>query len=182
MHTKMTGNHAREKFCKQYQNQAMLLINMRRVSLKMAKWWAIWSEDKLDATDQHSSCSVVIKADKAVNFGDGEGMQVPCKLILAGQEKFVNILKKELECLENWALCNCTQHLKNSQPKRNREHTVCICTDIPMDTCLLHCNTVFFFVAAKTPHPVWLLWAVNNCEIRDLFVALIKIKLLQSLF
>ena len=25
-------------------------------------------------TEQHSSCSVVIKADKAVNFGDGEGM------------------------------------------------------------------------------------------------------------
>ena len=28
--------------------------------------------------DQHSSCSVIIKADKAVNFGDGEGMQVQC--------------------------------------------------------------------------------------------------------
>ena len=51
-------------------------------------------------TDQHSSCSVAIKADKAVNFGDGEGMHIPCKLRLSGQEKFVNILKKELECLE----------------------------------------------------------------------------------
>ena len=51
-------------------------------------------------TDQHSSCSVVIKADKAVNFGDGERMQVPCKLRHPGQEKFVNILKKELERLE----------------------------------------------------------------------------------
>ena len=50
--------------------------------------------------DQHSSCSVIIKADKAVNFGDGEGMQVPCKLRISGQEKFVNILKKELERLE----------------------------------------------------------------------------------
>ena len=49
--------------------------------------------------DQHSSCSVIIKADKAVNFGDGEGMQVPCKLRISGQEKFVNILK-ELERLE----------------------------------------------------------------------------------
>ena len=50
--------------------------------------------------DQHSSCSVIIKADKAVNFGDGEGMQVPCKLRISGREKFVNILKKELEHLE----------------------------------------------------------------------------------
>ena len=50
--------------------------------------------------DQHSSCSVIIKADKAVNFGDGEGMQVPCKLRISGQEKFLNILKKELERLE----------------------------------------------------------------------------------
>ena len=46
--------------------------------------------------DQHSSCSVIIKADKAVNFGEGDGMQVPCKLRISGQEKFVNILK-ELE-------------------------------------------------------------------------------------
>ena len=51
-------------------------------------------------TDHHSSCSVVIKADKAVNLGDGEGMQVPCKLRLSGQEKFVNNLKKGLERLE----------------------------------------------------------------------------------
>ena len=49
--------------------------------------------------DQHSSCSVIIKADKAVNFGDEEGMQVPCMPRISGQEKFVNILK-ELECLE----------------------------------------------------------------------------------
>ena len=49
--------------------------------------------------DQHSFCSVIIKADKAVNFGDGEGMQVPCKLRISGQKKFVNILK-ELERLE----------------------------------------------------------------------------------
>ena len=51
-------------------------------------------------TIQHSSCSVAIKADTAVNFGHGQGMQIPCKLRLSGQEKFVNILKKELECLE----------------------------------------------------------------------------------
>ena len=62
-----------------------------------------------------SPCSVIIKADKAVNFGDGEGMQVPCKLRISGQEKFANILKKELERLEKSALCNCTvQRLTNS--------------------------------------------------------------------
>ena len=50
--------------------------------------------------------------------------------------------------------CNCIQQLKNSQAKKNRKYTVCICTDIPMDTCLLHSSTAFFFVTAKTSHPV----------------------------
>jgi hypothetical protein len=38
--------------------------------------------------DTYSSCTVIIKG-KAVNLGDGEGMQVPCKLkfIAIGQEK-----------------------------------------------------------------------------------------------
>ena len=30
------------------------------------------------------------------NLGDGEGMQVPCKLSLSGQRKFVSLLRKEL--------------------------------------------------------------------------------------
>ena len=33
---------------------------------------------------------------KRCNFGDGEGMQVPCKLSLSGQPKFVSLLRKEL--------------------------------------------------------------------------------------
>ena len=32
---------------------------------------------------------------KRCNFGDGEGMQVPCKLSLSGQPKFVSLLRKE---------------------------------------------------------------------------------------
>ena len=48
-----------------------------------------------------SSCSVIIKG-KAVNLGDGEGMQVPCKLRLSGAGKFVNVLQKELDNLEQW--------------------------------------------------------------------------------
>ena len=49
--------------------------------------------------DPRSSCSVIIKG-KAVNLGDGEGMQVPCKLRLSGAGKFVNVLQKELDNLE----------------------------------------------------------------------------------
>ena len=41
-----------------------------------------------------------IPVGKAVNLGDGEGMQVPCKLRLSGAGKFVNVLQKELDNLE----------------------------------------------------------------------------------
>ena len=33
---------------------------------------------------------------KRCNLGDGEGMQVPCKLSLSGQPKVVSLLRKEL--------------------------------------------------------------------------------------
>ena len=33
---------------------------------------------------------------KRCNLGDGEGMQVPCKLSLSGQPKFVSLLSTEL--------------------------------------------------------------------------------------
>ena len=49
--------------------------------------------------DTYSSCTVIIKG-KAVNLGDGEGMQVPCKLKFFGQEKYVKILQKELKKLD----------------------------------------------------------------------------------
>ena len=49
--------------------------------------------------DTYSSCTVIIKG-KAVNLGDGEGMQVPCKLKFTGQEKYVEILQKELKKLD----------------------------------------------------------------------------------
>ena len=45
--------------------------------------------------DPHSSCIATVKG-KAVNLGDGEGMQVPCKLTLRGERRFVDILKEEL--------------------------------------------------------------------------------------
>ena len=34
---------------------------------------------------------------KTVKLGDGEGMQVPCKLKLTGRSKFVNILKNSFK-------------------------------------------------------------------------------------
>ena len=42
-------------------------------------------------TDKYSICEVK-NTGKPVNLGDGQGMQVPCKLKLAGRSKFVNIL------------------------------------------------------------------------------------------
>jgi uncharacterized SAM-dependent methyltransferase len=51
--------------------------------------------------DIYSSCTVIIKG-KAVNLGDGYGMQVPCKLKFFAQEKYVEILQKELKQLQSW--------------------------------------------------------------------------------
>ena len=48
--------------------------------------------------DAYSSCMVITKG-KAVNLGDGEGMQVPCKLEFTGQKKYIEILEKELNKL-----------------------------------------------------------------------------------
>ena len=42
-----------------------------------------------------SSCEVIIKG-KPVNFGDGEGMQVPCELAITGYKLYLDILKKEV--------------------------------------------------------------------------------------
>ena len=42
-----------------------------------------------------SSCEVIIKR-KPVNFGDGEGMQVPCELVITGYKLYLDILKEEV--------------------------------------------------------------------------------------
>ena len=42
------------------------------------------------------SCTWAKVTGKRCNLGDGEGMQVPCKLSLSGQLKFVSLLRKEL--------------------------------------------------------------------------------------
>ena len=47
--------------------------------------------------DQDAKCKVVITG-KEVNFGDGDGMQVPCKLKISGPRKMVEILCKNIQC------------------------------------------------------------------------------------
>ena len=47
--------------------------------------------------DQDAECKVVITG-KEVNLGDGDGMQVPCKLKISGPRKMVEILCKNIQC------------------------------------------------------------------------------------
>ena len=44
--------------------------------------------------DQFGRCDITVTG-KAVNLGDGDGMQVPCVLSLSGQKSMVEILKKQ---------------------------------------------------------------------------------------
>ena len=46
-------------------------------------------------SDPYSSCIATISG-KRCNLKDGEGLQVPCKLDMTGQQQYVNILKQEL--------------------------------------------------------------------------------------
>ena len=46
--------------------------------------------------DEYGSCNVLIKG-KLANLGDGDGMQVSCKLNFVGQKKFICILQKTLK-------------------------------------------------------------------------------------
>ena len=42
--------------------------------------------------DEHGSCDILIKG-KPVNLGDGDGMQVSCKLNFTGRKKFIDVLE-----------------------------------------------------------------------------------------
>ena len=46
-------------------------------------------------SDTYSSAWAKVSG-KRCNLGDGEGMQVPCKLSLSGEPKFVSLLRREL--------------------------------------------------------------------------------------
>ena len=41
--------------------------------------------------------SYAVVSGKQCSLKDGEGLQVPCKIIITGQKKYVNILKHELQ-------------------------------------------------------------------------------------
>ena len=45
---------------------------------------------------EYNDCKVTIIDDKAVNFGKGMGMRVPCLLLFHGQSDYIDILNKEL--------------------------------------------------------------------------------------
>ena len=47
--------------------------------------------------DQDAKCKVVITG-KEVSLGDGDRMQVPCKLKISGPRKIVEILCKNIQC------------------------------------------------------------------------------------
>ena len=47
-------------------------------------------------SDTYSSCYVTVSG-KRCNLKDGEWLQVPCKMIIMGQKKYANILKRELQ-------------------------------------------------------------------------------------
>ena len=44
--------------------------------------------------DPYGKCNITVTG-KAVNLGDGDGMQVPCILHLSGQKSMVKILKQQ---------------------------------------------------------------------------------------
>ena len=44
--------------------------------------------------DPYAKCNITVVG-KAVNLGDGDGMQVPCILHLSGQKSMVEILKQQ---------------------------------------------------------------------------------------
>jgi hypothetical protein len=46
--------------------------------------------------DEKGSCTAIVKG-KAVNLGDGEGMQVPCTLHFKGTTKFIDVLRQQLQ-------------------------------------------------------------------------------------
>ena len=50
--------------------------------------------------DKSNSCTVVVSG-KPVHLGDGEEMQVPCKLLIEGEKKFISILERELTKLKD---------------------------------------------------------------------------------
>ena len=90
--TALTGNQEWVKWSKQFQNR---LIHIHKYAVWMLLGDKVVGHLKRRRSgrfaqtisyflraDPCSSCRVIIKG-KAVNLGDGEGMQVPCKLMIS---------------------------------------------------------------------------------------------------
>lgn len=63
--------------------------------------------------DEKGSCIAIVKG-KAVNLGDGEGMQVSCTLHFKGTTKFIDVLRQQLQknnYLRELLFCNPRQSL-----------------------------------------------------------------------
>ena len=46
--------------------------------------------------DKTESCDIIV-TDRPVNLGDKNGQKVPCKIRLAGQYQFVQVLERQLD-------------------------------------------------------------------------------------
>ena len=47
----------------------------------------------------------IIVTGKWVNFGDGQGLQIPCTILFKGEEKYVEVLKKAVELVAFIIVC-----------------------------------------------------------------------------
>ena len=63
-------------------------------------WWRCWQFAKTIfyflRSDTYCNCYAEVSG-KRCNLKDGEGLQVPCKIIITRLKKYVNILKHELQ-------------------------------------------------------------------------------------
>lgn len=51
--------------------------------------------------DEKGLCTAIVKG-KAVNLGDGEGMQIPCILHFKGTNKFIDVLRQQLQTFQTF--------------------------------------------------------------------------------
>ena len=42
-----------------------------------------------------NSASITVTG-KRVNYGDGKGLQIPCTIFFKGEEKYIEVLKKQM--------------------------------------------------------------------------------------
>ena len=42
---------------------------------------------------------------KSVSFGDGQGLQIPCTILLKGEKKYIEVLKKPVELVSFIIVC-----------------------------------------------------------------------------